>query len=257
MSDYEQPSRTGRMSMRLDGKPLGPARASRETPARSSRNDEDSGSGGKDRRSGGPAKILDEEQQARVLRYIDANSKVPESDKLKVLLSFKAGLRACEIAALTVDDVVDADGRLAPYIRIRAEVSKSGRARMVPMSRAVEDAIRAFRNRYPNHERFAVGAAAGRKTRYQNANAVTVWFWTTYRKVGLQASSHSGRRTFITKLARNIHQTRNSLRDVQLIAGHARLDTTQSYIEPEENLTRLIELVDGPPAPGRQNGGRL
>ena len=46
-------------------------------------------------------------------------------------------------------------------------------------------------------------------------------------------SSHSGRRTLLTNLARRCAQAGASLRDVQRIAGHADLGTTERYVEPQ------------------------
>ncbi len=47
------------------------------------------------------------------------------------------------------------------------------------------------------------------------------WFARAYRTIGLAGcSSHSGRRTFITRAARLVHKAGGSLRDVQLLAGH-------------------------------------
>jgi integrase/recombinase XerD len=40
-------------------------------------------------------------------------------------------------------------------------------------------------------------------------------------------SSHSGRRTLITNVARKISTVGGSLKDVQQLAGHANLQTTQ------------------------------
>ena len=57
-------------------------------------------------------------------------------------------------------------------------------------------------------------------------------------------SSHSGRRTFITKAARLVHKTGGSLRDVQLLAGHASITTTQRYIEGDTDAQRkLVSLI--------------
>jgi integrase/recombinase XerD len=72
-----------------------------------------------------------------------------------------------------------------------------------------------------------------------------VWFGRLYRKLGFTgASSHSGRRTFITQAARKIIQCGGSLRDVQELAGHASLATTQSYIAGDaEAKRRVVALV--------------
>ena len=57
-------------------------------------------------------------------------------------------------------------------------------------------------------------------------------------------SSHSGRRTFITGAARNIHKTGCSLRDVQILAGHSSIQTTERYIDGDTSgQRRLVGLL--------------
>lgn len=57
-------------------------------------------------------------------------------------------------------------------------------------------------------------------------------------------SSHSGRRTFITNAARKISTVGGSLRDVQVLAGHSSLSTTQRYIEADAAAQRrIVDLV--------------
>ena len=57
-------------------------------------------------------------------------------------------------------------------------------------------------------------------------------------------SSHSGRRTFITIAAKQITSAGGSLRDVQVLAGHAALTTTQRYIEADVDAQkRVVELI--------------
>ena len=66
-----------------------------------------------------------------------------------------------------------------------------------------------------------------------------------YRDLGLVGcSSHSGRRTFITITARKISTVGGSLLDVQSLAGHASLQTTQRYIEHNSDARkRVVEIV--------------
>ena len=57
-------------------------------------------------------------------------------------------------------------------------------------------------------------------------------------------SSHSGRRTFVTKAARKIVEAGGSLRDVQQLAGHRSLQTTQGYIdENPQAKRRVVEMI--------------
>ncbi len=75
--------------------------------------------------------------------------------------------------------------------------------------------------------------------------SIVNWFNRAYRAIGLEGcSSHSGRRTFITRAARLVHQAGGSLRDVQLLAGHRSILTTQRYIDGDSDTQRrLVSLI--------------
>lgn len=192
----------------------------------------------------GAASIIGPSDLRHLFQLIEAKSNVPESDRLKLELSFHAGLRVSEIASLRLEHVTDANGTLSSHIRISADNAKNNEARLVPMHPRVAMAIRDFRNAYPELDYFAISQRYT-KLRRQSVNALTVWFKELYLWAGLErCSSHTGRRTLITAMARNAHEVGASLRDVQIIAGHARLDTTQRYIEPSGALTELIGSVD-------------
>lgn len=189
------------------------------------------------------AKIINPTDLKGILAFLDARSLSPEADKLKVLLSYRAGMRVSEISRLSLRDVTTPHGKLGNAIRIFSHVGKFGKEREIPMHRDIAQAITRFREVYPDAERFAISSLG----RYQDPNALTVWFHRLYHKLGFQGcSSHSGRRTFVTQLARRVEAHGGSLRDVQLLAGHARLDTTQAYIEPSHRSRDMINSLGEP-----------
>ena len=77
------------------------------------------------------------------------------------------------------------------------------------------------------------------------ALSVVVWFNKAFKYVGLHGcSSHSGRRTFITRAARLVHHAGGSLRDVQVLAGHRSIQTTQRYIDGDTDAQRkLVAMI--------------
>ena len=75
--------------------------------------------------------------------------------------------------------------------------------------------------------------------------SIVNWFTNLYRQLGYEGcSSHSGCRTFITRSARLIFRAGGSLKDVQELAGHSSLTSTERYIvgdrEAQRKLVRLL-----------------
>jgi hypothetical protein len=74
------------------------------------------------------------------------------------------------------------------------------------------------------------------------AQTVVNWFFKLYLQLRFYGcSSHSGRRTAITRWTRNILAAGGSLRDVQSLARHSRLAMTQRYNEASEDAMRKAE----------------
>jgi integrase len=189
---------------------------------------------------GKQAKVLESDDVADLLALADC-SRHPVRNRVMVLLSAKAGLRAGEIANLTWDMVLDATGQIGPCIELRDHAAKKGSGRLIPIHPALADALSNWR-----HVSFATGPVVrSERGGPMTPLSIVVWFKRAYEYVGLDGcSSHSGRRTFITRAARLVHKAGGSLRDVQLLAGHRSIQTTQRYIDGDTDAQRkLVSLI--------------
>jgi integrase/recombinase XerD len=190
--------------------------------------------------AGRQAKIIRPAQLNALLRHL-RNHTDPIRSRVIVLLSLKAGLRAAEIAKLEWSMVLDATGRISSSIEISDRIAKKGSGRRVPMHPVLRIALCDLR-------RSSVGTGPmilSRRGGSMRPNSIVNWFVVLYRELGFDGcSSHSGRRTFITQAARLTHRAGGSLRDVQLLAGHRSMDTTQGYIDGDSDAQRkLISLL--------------
>jgi integrase len=193
---------------------------------------------------GKQAKILTKPQADAVLSYLPS-TRYPERNRVIFLLSLKAGLRAKEIASLTWEMVTDAEGNLSDAIRLTDVASKGRSGRVVPLNKELKAALLALMAEAVNAVRpspYVITSERGEKT---SSYAIVNKFASWYRALGyMGASSHSGRRTFITNAARRISTVGGSLRDVQMLAGHSALSTTQRYIESDGAAQRrVVEFV--------------
>jgi len=186
--------------------------------------------------AGRQAKLLTPHALRHLLAYA-ARSRAPVRDRVMVLLSAKAGLRAGEIAKLTWQMVLDANGRVAECIALSDRAAKYGSGRTVPIHPDLRHALRQLRKEC-GAEGPVIRSLRGGALQ---PNSVVNWFVTACAEVGLDGcSSHSGRRTFITRAARTANLVGGSLRDVQLLAGHRSIETTQRYIEADTDAQRRL-----------------
>jgi integrase len=192
--------------------------------------------------AGKQAKTISDPELRRLLRLV-RHSRYPARDRAMLLLSVKAGLRACEIAGLTWAMAFDATRKIGPVLEIRDGISKRGRGRAVPINADLHDALVTLLKGggVPADGPIIASERGG----HMRPAAVVNWFAAFYRQADLVGcSSHSGRRTFITKAARLIFKVGGSLRDVQQLAGHASIDMTQRYIEGSTSAKRaLVNLI--------------
>jgi len=187
------------------------------------------------------AKILNGAHVEDLLFFAE-HTRYPVRNRVIVLLSVKAGLRAAEIANLTWDMVVDPIGEVATSLELWDSVAKKRSGRVIPVHATLQDALVELRDTTSNQTGSVIQSERGGPMR---PIAIVAWFGKAYRDIGLTGcSSHSGRRTFITRAARLVHRTGGSLRDVQVLAGHRSLLTTQRYIDGDTDAQRqLVALI--------------
>lgn len=189
-----------------------------------------------------PAKVLQPGDVRALLRHVEGQRHY-ERNRVMVLLSFKAGLRACEMAGLDWSMVLASNMHIGDQISIARSIAKRGSGRRIPLHTELKTALR----RLHKAEGKPVTGPVLRSERgcHLTARSVVNWFRSVYNQLALpDCSSHSGRRTFITTAARVLAQTGGSLRDIQELAGHRALTTTESYIEGDRAAQRrLIRLI--------------
>ena len=158
---------------------------------------------------------------------------------LIVALSARAGLRACEIAGLTWGMTLSASGRIAPILNVAGTIAKNGRGRHIP----VHPELRGLLEAVHRQQRRPLTGPVIRSQRggHMTPQSIVNWFVKIYAALGMDGcSSHSGRRTFITRAARMVSKAGGSLRDVQELAGHRALTTTERYIEGDRDAQRRL-----------------
>ena len=187
------------------------------------------------------APVLNEKQYKSLLnatkmtRYADRN-------RMMVVLSYGVGLRACEIAAITVGDVLDSENNVRETVFLGAHQTKGSKSHSVYLSDSVRKEIAKY---IKLHKEFLTTRKSpllrSQKGGKMVSHTVQIVLKDLYRKIGLDTcSSHSGRRTFIT----NLSEKGVSTRVIQELARHSSLAVTQQYIDVSvDKLRNAVNLV--------------
>jgi integrase/recombinase XerD len=187
------------------------------------------------------AKTLQAQELRRVLDHI-ATRPHALRNRTMLLATHLAGLRVGEVANLRYEDVVDASGAVIDEIRLEPEQTKGRHARTVfvnaKLKRELEAYLRSHPVTNPEHRLFYTQKRAGEGF---SPNTLAQHFHYIYRRAGIEgASSHSGRRTFITNLA----SKGVGVRVLMSLAGHRHIGTTQEYIDCNDDMKRrAVEMV--------------
>ncbi len=149
-----------------------------------------------------PAKVL-ARGDVRRLSARAAKRRHAIRNRVIVGLSFKAGLRACEIAGLNWSMVLAACGKVGTSIHVADAIAKNGRGRRVPLHPELK--VQLSRLHSADGRPFSGPVIRSQRGHHMSSRSVVNWFGRLYADLGLEGcSSHSGRRTFITRAARAV-----------------------------------------------------
>lgn len=185
------------------------------------------------------AKTLTPKEMRRVLDSIASNHHAARN-RLMLLMTHWAGMRIGEVAALRIEDIRNADGGIRHEIRLDVAQTKGKHARVVfvndKLHREIVRYLRSIKITDQRQPLFSTQkrAAFSANTLCQTMNAI-------YRRAGIEgATSHSGRRSFVTALA----SKGIGVRVLAALAGHRSIATTQAYIDVNDEMKRsAVELV--------------
>ncbi len=187
------------------------------------------------------AKSLTASEIARVLQFI-ATKPYAQRNRAIFMMTVAAGLRVSEVAGLTLGDVLDSTGSVRSEVHLASHRVKHAHARTIYISSKLQqelaDYIATRKNKdaalplFPTHR--------GPRCHF-SPNTLAQYFYWLYKDAGVSnASSHSGRKTFLTSLA----SQGVSVFVLASLAGHKSISTTQRYITVNDDMKRrAVELV--------------
>lgn len=191
------------------------------------------------RHTEGQAATIKEPEFMRVVAHVRNNSATPERDVAILQISYRAGLRAKEIAGLTIEDIIYEDGSLREVVTLRSAVTKGSKVGKAFLS---HPQLRAALEEYvENRSKLKSDSSSlfvtQRKAAF-TANAMSKLFTKLYKGAGIEGgTSHSGRRSLASSLIKkkaNIYQVKEILR-------HSSIQSTSVYFsEDEDTLCDLL-----------------
>jgi integrase/recombinase XerD len=185
------------------------------------------------------ARVLNPQELRRVLDYI-ATRKHSLRNRAMLLLTHLAGMRVGEVASLCICDVLNGDKTIKAEIRLMPNQTKGKHPRTVYLNERIQKELAAYIRCIPIHDPTKPLFYTQKKAGF-SANSLTQYFFYLYKNVGLEgASSHSGRRSFLTELANK----GTAIHILKSLAGHRNISTTASYLySSPDQLKAAVELV--------------
>ena len=192
---------------------------------------------------GKQAKTLNPTQIVKISEFLSTN-RYGLRDQTIFYFSVKCGLRSKEISHLKWWMVMESDGSVGSYLNLPNSSSKGKSGRVVPLNKDLKKNLEMMldeHRRYSDFDPKTAFIVRTERSKSTSPQSIVNMFQRWYKDLGLVGcSSHSGRRTFITETSKKISSVGGSLRDIQMMVGHSSLQTTQRYIESDNECQRKV-----------------
>lgn len=188
------------------------------------------------------AKTLASEELSKVLSYIETKRYAPRN-RAMMLLTHLAGLRIGEVACLRWSDVLTADGKVKEEVRLLPDMTKGRHARTAFINIRLREELQSYADQAQCVDRSYPFFSSQKSIKSGfSANSLAQTFSQIYEAAGIEgASSHSGRRTFLTTLANK----GTAIHLLKTLAGHRSISTTAAYLySSPTQLKAAVELLN-------------
>lgn len=187
----------------------------------------------------GKARVPTPQEFDRLMAVI-SKRRHAERNTAIMFLSYGLGMRVGEIAAIDMSDILNADGTIKEGFTIKKSNTKTKKPRELYLaSPKVRKALADYVAHLLSEGDVNLSAPLfmSQKGQRFSGNTLQTAMATIYAAAGLEGcKSHSGRRTFATKL---IHGN-TDIKSVQTLMGHASIKQTVEYVENSPHLLKKI-----------------
>jgi integrase/recombinase XerD len=185
------------------------------------------------------AKVLTKEEIKRVMRIADTG-KNGLRDRVALSLSIMAGMRIGSIAALKISDVRGIDGKAVAVINLSKHQTKGNRAQRVFISDELRKILNQYLTQISKLDDSKAFIRSSRTLGHFSNVSLSLRFKAIYAQAGIRTSSHSGRRTFATRL----NAAGIGMATIQQAMGHANIATTAGYCwVSDEQLANAVNVI--------------
>jgi len=190
-----------------------------------------------------PIKYLTEKETEKVLSSFWEGDPFYTRNKTIVVFALNTGLRVSELTGLNVGDVLN--GRIKRELKVRKEVAKGKRERIIPLNEKARGSIRELldfneESGYSQESNDPLFVSKQRKRISPRQVENIIKQLKQDSEIEVDMTPHTLRHSFATR----IYNKTGNLKIVQTLLGHSSIKTTEIYLHVgREDLAKAVSLI--------------